>query len=79
MPRNLNNSDRLSEADLAQDKMGDNALQGDDQENVHNQRKAVPDVKKKPDANVTESLKKMDKDVRAEKELDKGARKPDRD
>ncbi|MGJ8570832.1 MAG: hypothetical protein ACSHXI_09045 [Hoeflea sp.] len=77
MSRNLNNTERLSEADLAQDKMGDNSLQGNDQSNVRNQRHAVPDVKQTPDDGVIESLEKMDKDVRAERELGKGARKPD--
>jgi hypothetical protein len=77
MSRNLNKTERLSEADLAQDKMGDNSLQGNDQSNVRNQRHAVPDVKQTPDGSVMESLEKMDKDVRAERELGKGARKPD--
>jgi hypothetical protein len=77
MSRNLNKKEHLSEADLAQDKMGDNALQGNDQSNVRNQRHAVPDVKQTPDDGVVESLEKMDKDVRAERELGKGARKPD--
>lgn len=77
MSRNLNKTERLSEADLAQDKMGDNSLQGNDQSNVRNQRHAVPDVKQTPDDGVIESLEKMDKDVRAERELGKGARKPD--
>jgi len=75
MSRNLNKSTHLTESDLAQDKMGDNSLQGDDQANVRNQRQAVPDVRQKPDDGVVESLEKMDKDVRAEKELGKGARK----
>ncbi|MBC7282416.1 hypothetical protein [Hoeflea sp.] len=66
---------RLTEADLAQDKMGDNALQGNDQASVHNQRQAVPDVRKKPDDSVEDSLEKMDKDVRAKRELGKGAGK----
>ncbi len=77
MSRNLNKTERLSESDLAQDKMGDNSLQGNDQGNVRNQRQAVPDVKQEPDDSVVESLEKMDKDVRAERELGKGARKPD--
>jgi hypothetical protein len=77
MSKNLNKTSRLSESDLAQDKMGDNSLQGNDQANVRNQRQAVPDVKQEPDKSVVESLKKMDKDVRAERELGKGARKPD--
>ncbi len=74
MSTSNNTSKRLTEADLAQDKMGDNSLQGDDQANVRNQRHAVPDVKQKPDKSVIGSLEKMDKDVRAERELGKGAR-----
>lgn len=77
MSRNLNKTEDLSEADIAQDKMGDNSLQGNDQSNVRNQRQAVPDVKQTPDDGVAETLEKMDKDVRAERELGKGARKPD--
>ena len=71
MSRNLNRTEPLSEAAIAQDKMGD------DQSNVRNQRHAVPGVRQKPDDGVVESLEKMDKDVRAERELGKGARKPD--
>ncbi|MCY0095311.1 hypothetical protein [Hoeflea ulvae] len=74
MADSQNTSKRLTEADLAQDKMGDNSLQGNDQSNVRNQRQAVPDVKQEPDDSVVESLEKMDKDVRAERELNKGAR-----
>jgi len=66
-------STHLNETDLAQDKMGDNALQGNDQGNVRNQRHAVPDVKQKADGSVLGSLNKSDKDVRAETELGKGA------
>ena len=73
MSGNLNKTPRLTESDLAQDKMGDNSLQGDDQANVRNQRRAVPGVKKKPDDGVIDSLEKMDKDVRAERDLGKGA------
>jgi hypothetical protein len=60
----------LTDTDLAQDKMGRNSLQGDDQADVRNQRRAVPDVKQEPD-DVIESFRKTDKDVRAEKELGK--------
>ncbi|WP_417425288.1 hypothetical protein [Hoeflea sp.] len=67
----------LTETDLAQDKMGDNDLQGNDQANVRNQRHAVPDVKQNADDGVKESLRKMDKDIRAREELGKGARKQD--
>ena len=61
----------ITRADLAQDEMGNNQLQGDDQSNVRNQRHAVPDVKKKPDG-VIESFKKLDKQARARKDLGKG-------
>lgn len=77
MSRNMNKTIHLSEADIAQDKMGDNSLQGNDQSNVRNQRQAVPDVKQTPDDGVAETLEKIDKDVRAERDLGKGARKPD--
>lgn len=77
MSAKTSKAERLTEADLAQDKMGDNSLQGNDQANVRNQRQAVPDVKKKPDDGVIDSLEKMDKDVRAEKDLGKGARSQD--
>lgn len=74
MAETRKHSDNLSETDLAQDKMGKNSLQGDDQANVRNQRKAVPDVKKETDG-VLESFRKLDKDVRARTDLGKGARK----
>lgn len=60
----------IDETDLAQDKMGDNDLQANDQRNVHNQREAVPDVKKETDG-VVESFEKMNKDVRARRDLGK--------
>lgn len=68
----------ITETDLAQDKMGDNALQGDDQANVRNQRHAVPDVKTETDG-IIESLEKLDKDVRAERDLGKGNRDASRE
>lgn len=63
----------LSEVDLAQDRMGRNSLQGDDQGNVRNQRHAMPEGKRDPDVSVKESFRKMDKEVRAESEMNKGA------
>lgn len=75
MSRNLNKTSRLTETDLAEDKMGDNSLQGNEQANVHNQRKAVPNAKRQPDRSLIETLENMDKDVRADRELGKGARK----
>jgi hypothetical protein len=64
---------KLTEADLANRKMGDNDLQGDDQLNVRNQRHAVPDTKLETDG-IVESLEKLDKDVRARRDLGKGNR-----
>jgi hypothetical protein len=61
----------LTESDLAGDKMGNNQLQGDDQLSVHNQRKAVPDVKHQTEG-VMESFENMDAKTRAERENDKG-------
>ncbi|MDP2122140.1 MAG: hypothetical protein Q8K28_19750 [Hoeflea sp.] len=75
MSSKTNEPRRLTETDLAQDKMGDNALQGNDQAAVHTQRHAVAGVKKTPDDSVRESLEKMDKDVRARRELGKRADK----
>jgi hypothetical protein len=60
----------IDETDLAQDKMGDNDLQANDQRNVQNQREAVPDVKKETDG-VVESFEKTNKDVRARRDLGK--------
>ena len=62
----------LAESDLSSDIMGNNQLQGDDQESVHNQRHSVPDAKAEPDADPVESAKLQDKDTRAERELNKG-------
>lgn len=67
-------SSRLSETDIAAERMGRNNLQGDDQANVRNERKAVPDAKKQTD-DVVESFKKLDKDYRAQEDLGKGNRK----
>jgi len=65
--------------DLANDIMGNNQLQGDDQESVRNQRHAVPDAKQQADAGPVESAKMLDKDVRARAELGKGNRSGDSD
>ena len=66
----------LTETDLAQDKMGDNSLQGDDQANVRNQRHAQAGVRQEADG-VIESFKKLDKNVRAKEDLGKGNRSSD--
>ena len=62
---------KLTRSDLASDEMGNNRLQAKDQSDVHNQRKAVPDVKQETDG-VIESFQKLDKDERAERDLGKG-------
>jgi hypothetical protein len=67
----------VTENDLAQDKMGNNQLQGDDQSNVRNQRHSVPDTKTETDG-IIESLEKLDKDVRATRDLGKGKRSKSR-
>ncbi len=79
MPKNRKSGMRppeaheITEADLAQDKMGRNSLQGDDQSNVHNERRAVPGVRKEAD-DLMETFEKSDKDVRAKRDLGKGRR-----
>ncbi len=65
-----------TETDLASERMGRNRLQGDDQSNVRNERKAVPDVKQETDS-VIESFEKLDKDKRAREDLGKGNRNSD--
>lgn len=72
-PSRQKSTTNVSETDLAQDKMGRNSLQGDDQLSVRNQRHAVPDVKQDTDG-IIDSLEKLDKDVRAKRDLGKGNR-----
>ena len=72
MARTKKPSDIL-ETDLAQKKMGDNQLQGDDQANVRNQRRDQPGAKRSAD-DVIETFRKTDKDERAKKDLGKGNR-----
>ncbi|WP_265515724.1 hypothetical protein [Nitratireductor luteus] len=72
--RKAETAKEIRESDLAQEKMGKNKLQGDDQLSVRNQRRAVPDVKSEPD-DLLESFEKLDKDKRARTDLGKGARK----
>jgi len=72
--RKVQTARKLQRTDIAQEEMGMNRLQADDQENVRNQRKAVPDVKREPDRGVIESFEKRDKDRRARAELGTGNR-----
>lgn len=64
----------LTETDFAQDVMGKNALQGEDQSSVRNQRHAVPNEKTEADDSIIETLEKSDKDIRAKRDLGKGRR-----
>lgn len=64
----------ITETDLASRKMGDNAIMGDDQDAVRNERHAVPDVRQSADRSITETLEKSDKDVWASRDLGKGRR-----
>jgi|GEM_PF-1437941 len=63
----------LEEVDLERQEKGYNRLQGDDQANVRNERKAQADVKKETDDPI-ESMEKLDKDRRAREDLGKGNR-----
>lgn len=72
MTKEKERRDMPTETDLAQEKMGRNSLQGNDQESVRNQRHAVPDVRQEADG-VIESFEKLDKHERARRDLGKGA------
>lgn len=63
----------ITEEDLAQDEMGRNSLQGDDQSSVRNERRAVPGVRTEAD-DLMETFEKSDKDIRAKRDLGKGRR-----
>ena len=63
----------LLETDLAQKKMGDNKLAGNDQANIRNQRHDQPETNRTADE-VIEGFRKRDKDERARKDLGKGNR-----
>lgn len=63
----------LQESDLAQDVMGNNTLQGNDQRSVRNERHALPREKDEADS-VIESFEKLEKGKRAHTDLGKGNR-----
>jgi hypothetical protein len=63
----------LDEFDLASDLKNNNRLTGNDQGSQHSQRQAVADGKGETDG-LIESFEKLDKDVRAERDLGKGNR-----
>lgn len=64
---------QLDEHDLAQDIKGNNRLQADNQDDHFNQRQAQAEARGETDG-VLESFEKLDKDVRAERDLGKGNR-----
>ena len=66
-------SGTLDEFDISSDLQGKNLLQGDNQNDIVNQRHAQAEEKGDTDG-VIESFEKMDKDVRAERDLGKGNR-----
>lgn len=66
--RKVETAKEIRESDIAQERMGKNKLQGDDQAHVRNQRQAVPDVQPDPDSDILESFDKLDKDKRAKTE-----------
>ena len=65
----------LTETDLASDIQGNNQLEGNDQLNVQNERKAQADVLQET-SSIVENAKKLDPDYRAQTELGKGNRYP---
>lgn len=66
-------TNRLGESDIADERMGRNSLQGNDQTQVRNERQAAPGANVEAD-DVIESFEKLDKDRRAESDLGKGNR-----
>ncbi|WIJ23518.1 hypothetical protein [Devosia sp. RR2S18] len=63
----------VDEFELSSDVQGKNSLQGNDQESVNNERHAQAEGKGETDG-IIESHEKLDKDVRAERDLGKGNR-----
>jgi hypothetical protein len=62
---------RLGEGDLDNERMGRNRLQGDDQQNVRNERQVQPGERSEAD-DMEDSFRKLDKDARARLDLGKG-------
>ena len=62
----------ISETDLAAEKMGDAGQQGTDPDRLTNERDAQAGGSKEADASPLESFEKMDKDVRAKREMNAG-------
>ncbi|MCV0397406.1 MAG: hypothetical protein K5872_16285 [Rhizobiaceae bacterium] len=73
--RSTIDSAQRTESDLANRRMGDNKLQGDDQVKVRNQRHAVPDVDTRTEG-VVESFENMDPETRARRKDPKNKQNP---
>ena len=65
--RNVNRNVRLTEGALADERMGKNSLQGNDQCNIQNQRYALPDEKDETE-DLIESFENLDPQTRAERD-----------
>ena len=65
--RNVNRNVRLTEGALADERMGKNSLQGNDQSNIQNQRYALPDEKDETE-DLIESFENLDPLTRAERD-----------
>ncbi len=65
--RNVNRNVRLTEGALADERMGKNSLQGNDQSNIRNQRYALPDEKDETE-DLIESFENLDPQTRAERD-----------
>lgn len=63
-PAGTTNPDILTEDDIAPEMMGDNALQGEDQGKIQNQRQAQAEAKHEADKDTLEAFRKMDKEER---------------
>ena len=68
--------EQLDEFDLASDIMGKNSLQADNQDDHVNERQAQAGATGETDS-VIESFEKLDKHIRAERNLGKGSRSGD--
>lgn len=65
--RNVNRNVRLTEGALADERMGKNSLQGNDQSNIRNQRYALPDEKDETE-DLIESFENLDPQTRAKRD-----------
>ncbi len=65
---------KVTENDLGNEIMGDAGQQGTDPNRLSNTRETSPGPQPEPDQEITDSFRKMDKDVRASEDLGKGNR-----